>query len=220
MLLPKSLKSIGYNAFGSCDKLIDIKIPDGVTYIGAKAFCDCESLTEITVLSGVFSIMENTFDSCESLKNIDIPNSVTSIGTEAFCFCKELKSIEIPSGMVSVGKHAFKGCESLEAINVDPKNKNYSSENGVFYNFDKIRLYYYPSRVKSDCFSVPESVNSIEDGAFYGCKNLKSLIVSDSVTYILDSRQYVTRTGSNAITAGFFSFYSYRYVCTTANGAI
>jgi hypothetical protein len=66
---------IGDYAFGLCENLTWIDIPETITSIGASAFSGCRSLAEIT-----------------------IPASITAVGAEAFksCPCKAYINCEIP----------------------------------------------------------------------------------------------------------------------------
>jgi len=47
--------SIGDNAFGDCENLTSITIPESVTSIGIRAFWSCTSLTSITIPESVTS---------------------------------------------------------------------------------------------------------------------------------------------------------------------
>ena len=110
-IIPKSVTSIGKNAFSLCEKLTSITIPNSVTSIGNDAFRYCTALTSIT-----------------------IPNSVTSIGSEAFTGCTGLTSVTIGSGVTSVEYFAFYGCSSL--ISIHCKSKTPPSLNNNSPSFD------------------------------------------------------------------------------------
>lgn len=107
----------------------------------------------------------------------DFCNDCTS---ESECFfwgneCTELKSITIPKSVTFIADNAFCG-RDIEHISVDENNQNYSSVDGVLFNKDKTVLISCPSG-KSDNVSIPESVTSIDDNAFYGCENLTNITV-------------------------------------------
>ena len=116
IIIPDSVKSIGYDAFGHCESLKSVVIPDSVRSIGHGAFYKCESLTSIIIPDLVESIEYYAFAWCESLKSIIIPDSVESIGNWAFYGCKKLKSIVISNSVKIIGDYDFWGCKSLKSV--------------------------------------------------------------------------------------------------------
>ena len=73
----------------------------------------------------------------------------------------------------------------MESIYVEEDNTKYSSdENGVFYNKAQKQLYCYPSAKAGTSYTVPSTVTSISEYAFYEADNLKELHMSEKVTSI------------------------------------
>ncbi len=94
VIITEPCKTIGPRAFASwCESITNIIIPNSVTSIGYIAFGWCTSLTSITIPDSVTSIGESAFIGCTSLTNIIIPNSVTSIGESAFAGCASLTDV-------------------------------------------------------------------------------------------------------------------------------
>ena len=58
-----------------------------VTIIGIGAFGSCDGLTSITIPNSVTTIGDWAFDGCTGLTSVTIPNSVTTIGDWAFDGC-------------------------------------------------------------------------------------------------------------------------------------
>ena len=116
LVIPNSVTSISYGAFGGCKSLTSITIPNSVTSIKFSAFGSCESLESITLSESLTSIDANVFWGCTSLKSITIPDSVTSIGNMAFMNCASLESATIGNSVTSIGDYVFESCTSLESI--------------------------------------------------------------------------------------------------------
>ncbi|HJI76863.1 MAG TPA: leucine-rich repeat protein [Clostridiales bacterium] len=174
---------------GSRSRVKSAVIADGVTSIGSSAFNDCTSLTSVT-----------------------IPDSVTSIGHDAFLYCTSLTSVTIPNSVTSIGEDAFYRCDSLTGIWVNEGNNNYSSDaSGVLFNKDKTTLVQCPGAFAA--YTIPNSVTSIDSGAFYHCKSLTSVTIPDSVTSIGDSafsycRSLTSVTIPDSVTSiGEYAFY-------------
>ena len=68
IIIPKSVTSIEYSAFGNCSSLTSIIIPNSVTSIGVGAFRYCNSLTSIIIPRKFKSDMNNIFKGVELLK--------------------------------------------------------------------------------------------------------------------------------------------------------
>lgn len=161
VVLPNTLKFIGYECFKSCTSINNMIIPDSVTYID-----DC------------------AFAGCSSLKNIVIPSSVKVLGYGVFSDCESLLNVTINASVDSISSDTFTGCNNMESVNVNADNKSLSSENGVLFNKNKTILLYYPVNRDADSYTIPDSVEIISDNAFKGANNLKSISMSDNVTDI------------------------------------
>lgn len=83
LILPSSIRTIGENAFGKCDRLSAVTFNNGLETIGQGAF-----------------VYDTGFTS------VNIPDSVTTIGEQAF-YLHELHTITIGSGITSIGLGAF-----------------------------------------------------------------------------------------------------------------
>jgi len=175
-------------------------IPNSVTSIGSSAFYGCTGLTSVTIPNSVTSIGDDAFRGCIGLTSVTIPNSVTYIGWNAFNGCTGLTSVTIPESVTSIRNNAFLGCTGLTSINVDMDNASYSSEDGVLFSKSKNNLILYPQG-RQGSYTIPNSVTSIGDRAFYGCTGLASVTIGNSVTSIRD-RAFYGCTGLASVTIG------------------
>jgi hypothetical protein len=131
----------------------------------------------------VLAIGDFAFHRINYLTCVAIPDSVTSIGEGVFLYCTRLTRVTIGNSVMSIGNGTFAFCSSLTSIVVDASNTTYSSQNGVLYNKDMTTLITYPGG-KSGGFTIPSSVTSIGNCAFYYCTSLTSVTIPDSVTSI------------------------------------
>ena len=87
--------------------------------------------------------------------------------------------------ITSIGNEAFYRCNNLTSIVVEEEgNANYKSTNGILYSKDGTTLIQYPIGKKDTSFTIPDSVTTIGDYAFYNCESLTSVVIPDSVTTI------------------------------------
>ena len=182
-----------------------------VTSIGEYAFSDCNGLTSVTIPNSVTSIGERAFYSCSGLTSVTIGNSVKSIGEEAFIGCSALTSVTIPNSVTFIGEQAFLGCSGLTSIKVESGNGKYDSRN----NCNAI-IETSSNTLIAGCMntSIPNSVTSIGDYAFYGCSGLNSVTIPNGVTSIGLMAFYYCKgltsvtIGNSVTTIGGSAFYS------------
>ncbi len=183
--IPNSVISIGPSAFYGSG-LMSVTIPTSVTSIGDSAFYDCFRLTSVTIPNSLTSIGEEVFLGCYSLTSVTIPNGVTSIGTRAFVGCSALTNVTIASSVTNIGDFAFASCSSLAAISVDAENPSFSSVGGILFNKDLTVLIQYQIS-REGAYTIPSTVTTIKDLAFFSCHGLTGVTIPDSVTTIGNS---------------------------------
>ena len=133
------------------------------------------------------------------IKTVVVKNGVTSISNAAFYYCTSLASVTIPDSVTDIGHYVFRGCVSLKSIGVSKENQRYISVDGVLFNKNKSWLITYPAEKSDSEYAIPNSVTSICDSAFYGCKSLTSITIPNSVK-IIDSFAFYNCTSLTSVT--------------------
>jgi hypothetical protein len=189
LVIQQGVTTIGDGAFYNCRDLTSVTIGNSVTTIGTDAFSGCSGLTSVTIGNSVTTIGDDAFYYCSGLTSVTIPNSVTSIGDYAFYYCSGLTSVTIGNSVTSIRSSAFYGCSGLTSITVDGSNTAYSSNNGVLFNKNQTTLIRCPEG-KTGSYTIPNSVDTIGEGAFSYCYSLTSVTIPNSVTTIGDYAFY------------------------------
>ena len=111
VVLPNTIKSIGWGAFGS-SSLESIELPIGLEIIEAYAFSECKSLKSVVLPNTIKSIGEYAF-SGTSLESIKLPIGLECIESYAFDACKSLKYVYFPPSPLELGDLCFSDCDNL-----------------------------------------------------------------------------------------------------------
>lgn len=186
-VIPNTVTSIGSNAFAGCTGLKEFEIPNSVKTIGNYAFNGCKELTDITIPNSITNIEEGLFKGCFNLSKMNIPNSVTEIEDYAFYDCWNLTDVTVSNSLTSIGDSVFYQTPWFENL---PDGIIYLGK--VLYDYigempagTSIDVMDGITTINNDAFkdytglvsiTVPSSLEKIEDNAFEGCVNLKTVI--------------------------------------------
>ena len=190
--IPDGVKRIESWTFSNCSSLTNITVPDSVTVLDGLAFSYCTNLKNIELSKNLTEIGMGALSHCTSLETIDIPDSVIIMDNIAMAGCSELKSVNIGNNLKTVGGQVFAGCTSLEKVNVNLNNKNYTSENGIWYDKNKTKIILYPYNKKDSAYTTPTSLKELCNGyvGSYGIlldnSNLKTVTIEKNVAKIDD----------------------------------
>ena len=208
IVIPNSLEKLGKSVFLGCSSLSDVVLPDNKS-ISLHSFYDSKyyynNLIEgfeidngvlkdylgcdenIIIPDSVKVIDRFAFTNKTCVKSIKLSNSVKEIKTNAFYACTGLCSLYISASVEKIEPGiaiSQEGELTIESIEVDENNKYYSSLDGNLYNKEKTRIIQYAVGKKDRFFSIPESVTSIEDEAFWSARNLTEVKIPNGVVTI------------------------------------
>ena len=201
--IPGSVTTIGNSTFRHCDSLTSVTIPDSVTTIGDSAFFSCDSLTSVTIPDSVTTIGDDAFNYCESLTSVTIPNSVTTIGDDAFSNCESLTNLTVfrgsyaeewvlahgytctyikPTGL-SCGDLTYRIQEDGTAIIIGCTTEATKLEVPAAIEsapVTSIGAYAFENCTTLTAVTLPDSITSIADTAFYGCGSITFTVPRNS----------------------------------------
>jgi hypothetical protein len=195
VMIPASVTNIGADVFSYCQSLTAITVDTNNSFYSSAdgVLFDVSQGTLVeypdglagsyTIPDGVTNIAEDAFEYCGGLTRVTIADDVTSIGDSAFEYCASLTNVMIPASVTNFGLDVFDYCPSLTAITVDTNNLFYSSVDGVLFDESHSTLVVYPGGLAGSN-TIPGSVTSIGDGAFYSCTGLTGVTIPVGVTNI------------------------------------
>jgi hypothetical protein len=117
IIIPKSVTSIGSEAFNKCYSLetVTFAADSELTIIGQEAFDSTPILSSIVLPASVLEIGHNAFSYATGLTAIIIPDSVTTIGESAFR-STTISSIAIPASVTTILNSAFENTTNLTTV--------------------------------------------------------------------------------------------------------
>ena len=170
------------------NKILEVKVKNGVTRIGSMAFMGMTTLKKVT-LEGVQEIGMWAFDGCTSLESLDFPDTLTTIEAEAFSGCTSLQSIKIPESVKNMAGGIVKGCTQLKSAEI------YSNQipNETFRGCSNLQTVTIGDSVTSiggfafsECglkeLTLPEKLTSISSQAFWYNTGLETLHINSATT--------------------------------------
>lgn len=170
--IPDSITHIAEEAFKDKTHITEIILPDQLEQIDGSAFERCSSLTHITLPDSLRSVGRKAFCRCYSLAFVAFNDALEAIGAEAFSFCDKLKTVRLGNSLRSVDDTAFNSCNKLSSIYVGKNNPFFTSQDGILFSRDMVRLIRCPEGYSEELIDVPDSVEELAPWSFSKCLNL------------------------------------------------
>lgn len=192
LILPENYKgekyAINERVFRENSNINSVIISDGVTNIGTYSFKGCYNLAKITIGKNVANIEDYAFSGCSGLKcvinnsSLNITAGASSYGNVAYyATAVILGTDDIQGDFIFRTTNdvysliAYTGNEKELTLPENYKGENYIVGDGAFKNKDVRRI------------TIPESVTSIGNNAFYGCGNLRVIYNNSTLNIVLGS---------------------------------
>ena len=210
LVIPEGIKFISEDSFAECKKLQSLSIPDSVESICSCAFSGCTALEEVSggnglthldfdafkktpfaetrYENGVFYFAGFLADFKEDVKEINVKQGIEKCADFNDYTKYAVEKISFPSGFDTdtINFDMFNCSRNLREINIDENAKgSCRSVNGIVFSADMKALVKYPRGIDGETYSVPESVTTIEEEAFYGSK-IKSIELKEGLKTIGD----------------------------------
>ena len=197
VVLPESLKYIGYRAFyddGYLGERGELVIPDGVEVIEDEAFKDCSWIPGIQMGGGVRKIGARAFEGNSSLTTLRLPDAIEEIGDNAFLDCNKLRSVKLPALLEKIGTDPFAGCSVLTGVTVPVWHWTMAEMFASRYSsIASVTLLGGEGEIVTNAFKgcssltdivIPIEVTNICDGAFMNCYNLTAIELPENLETI------------------------------------
>jgi hypothetical protein len=189
-----NLTDIRSDAFRNCSKLESVVVPASVKHIGFRAFSGCTELREVSILGDMtgneyyddvgMDVFANTSlrsvsfgppathvkdfglrRCCTDVTDIVLADSVEKIERFAFSGLR-VRDVALPDSLEVIGDSAFQDCRELTRVRFGE-------------NLQSIGVSAFESTALQEV-NVPPSTVAIYRGAFSNCANIRNLSVGDS----------------------------------------
>ena len=187
----EGVNAIGDYAFYGNEALRWFDTNGVIEKVGVYAFSGCKNVTEIGIYNGGNGLKEigaGAFSGCSSLQYMKLCDSVTYIGTEMkggmvssnglgiLQGCTSLKKVYIGTGITEIPAYTFSGCTNLTTI--EPH-----IEQGYLKNVKSIGFNAFKNCQSLTEIPLPNGLETIHNGAFVNCFQLKCLEIPEQVTF-------------------------------------
>lgn len=195
VVIGKGLQKIGVNAFAACDHLTTINFPCALQRIGHFAFCCCDRLNDIysDIKEPSLCTVERTAFDEDTYQRVlfHVPNNTI----ELYQLQPNWKKfVHIEDGTPFQHKNLFS--YSDDEFLYDTSGAIYSLDGTTLISVPKGIVHYEiingTATIGQGAFKkglievvyLPESITTIEDGAFSDCIGLQNIILPDKITHI------------------------------------
>ncbi|MBR6947788.1 MAG: leucine-rich repeat protein, partial [Muribaculaceae bacterium] len=200
--LPESLVAIADYCFYNCTRLGSIMLPEALETIGTAAFQNCSGLNALTILPALTTIGTDAFAGTGITNLVYADGCTIALRT----YATALTSVTIPNTMSHFAPDVFNGCNNLDNIfisDLEMWNYIFKSQTSIpipvahriFLNGNlltalnadfgcEIYNYAFNGCKELKQVNITNSITAIEDGAFMQCPDLEAVAVGSGTEYI------------------------------------
>ena len=168
--------------------IMNLSLPDTlggyvVKGIGNCALSDLRGITAISIPNTYEWIGDYAFSNCTSLASASLGKGLERIGHWPF-YGTKITTLEISDSISEIDGNPVAGCPLMQSIKVSDSQPLFSVNDDLLYDKRQKTLIACPA--KKESITLPESLKTINDDAFYGCNLLKhssNTAVIDGVTW-------------------------------------
>ncbi len=182
VVLPDSLKTVGYWSFINCSNLSDITLPEQCTFVGQYAFSGT-ALTSFYIPAALETLMSGTFLNTDINSITVSPQNTTFYIDGKSGLYKHDQSVFYPAN----GNQSHRGCETLVYYYGD--DAEYTILDGT------ITISMFAIELKNNLkkLVMPDSVQTLESSWIQACCNLEEVYLSPSLSIVDNSSYTETR---------------------------
>ena len=202
VVISEGITEIGKEAFSGCSNLTSVTFNGDANSaplaIREKAFYG-NKFTELVLPANLAELEKYAFGSSSklltkvtvnaslsNLKYADGAFATTSTTTATGIGSTYITNLYIGPKVGVLNIAGVFGAANLVGVEVDAANTNYSSLDGVVFNYEKTEILFYPGGKRGD-YVIPETVQVISANVFYDKDNLTRITIGYNVREIGDS---------------------------------
>ncbi len=178
-IVPEGVFVICKHTFFLCDRFEKITLPSSLERMENNPFSGCSKLELINNSKSYFikdDVIYNVFKTAVigalnkiTSNRLELLEGIKTINRNSFWNCKGIKTIVFPESLNDIGYNPFVGCSN---IHFESHSPYYKVVDDVLYNKDMSKLVCYPTWKAIGNISIPDSVITLERGAFSGCSEM------------------------------------------------
>lgn len=173
-LLSWMLNTDYYNPISGCqhlflngEEIVDLVIPEGVGSV-YSSFSNCDGIRSVTFPSSCYRIKDNAFEGCDNIQTLYLSENIEFIGTPVFAN--------------SVSNHITIHTPSLSAWMKIKFGNDWNRCSTLPANCDMV----IDGKELLGTLVVPSDIYEVQNGVFYGFKNISEIVIPAHVRSIGD----------------------------------